>query len=56
MPVKRSRLGASCMTASASGSPRDAAPTLTLTRAPFDALLPVLPWKNIGEARVITLL
>lgn len=36
--------------------PRDAAPTLTLTREQLDALVLGLPWKTIGEAGVITLL
>jgi transposase len=36
--------------------PRDAAPTLTLTSAQFEALVLGLPWKNVGEAGVITLL
>jgi transposase len=36
--------------------PRDAAPTLTLTRPQFEALVLGLPWKNIGEAGVITLM
>ena len=36
--------------------PKDAAPTLTLTRAQFDALVLGLPWQRIGEAGIITLL
>lgn len=36
--------------------PRDAAPTLTLSRAQFDALVLGLPWQRIGEAGIITLL
>ena len=36
--------------------PRDAAPTLTLTRAQLDALVLGLPWQRIGEAGVITVL
>lgn len=36
--------------------PRDAAGTLTLSRAQFDALVLGLPWQRVGEAGVITLL
>ena len=36
--------------------PRDAAPTLTLTREQLDALVLGLPWQRIGEAGVITVL
>ena len=36
--------------------PRDAASTLTLTRAQFDALVLGLPWQRLGEAGVITVL
>lgn len=36
--------------------PRDASPTLTLTRAHFDALVLGLPWQRIGEAGIITVL
>jgi transposase len=36
--------------------PKDAATTLTLTRAQFDALVLGLPWQRIGEAGIITLL
>ena len=38
------------------GWPRNAAPTLTLTRAQLDALVLGLPWQRIGEAGVITVL
>lgn len=34
--------------------PRDAAPTMSLTRAQLDALVLGLPWKTIGEAGIIT--
>ncbi len=36
--------------------PRDAASTLTLSRAQFDALVLGLPWQRLGEAGVITVL
>jgi transposase len=36
--------------------PRDGSPTLTLSRAQFDALVLGLPWQRIGEAGVITVL
>lgn len=36
--------------------PQDAAPTLTLTRTQFDALVLGLPWQRIGEAGVIAVL
>ena len=36
--------------------PRNAAATLTLTRAQLDALVLGLPWQRIGEAGVITVL
>jgi transposase len=36
--------------------PRNAAPTLTLTRAQLEALVLGLPWQRIGEAGVITVL
>ena len=36
--------------------PKDAATTLTLTRAQFDALVLGLPWQRIGEAGIITIL
>ena len=36
--------------------PRDAATTATLSRTQFDALVLGLPWKNVGEAGVITVL
>ena len=36
--------------------PRDAAPTMTLTRTQLDVLILGLPWKNVGESGVITLL
>jgi len=36
--------------------PKDAAPTLALTRAQLDALVLGLPWQRIGEAGVITVL
>ncbi len=36
--------------------PRNAAPTLRLTRAQLDALVLGLPWQRIGEAGVITVL
>ena len=36
--------------------PRNAAPTLTLSRAQLDALVLGLPWQLIGEAGVITVL
>jgi len=36
--------------------PKDAAPTLGLTRAQLDALVLGLPWQRIGEAGVITVL
>lgn len=36
--------------------PRDAATTGTLSRTQFDALVLGLPWKNVGEAGVITVL
>jgi transposase len=36
--------------------PRNAAPTLTLSRAQLDALVLGLPWQRIGEAGVITVL
>lgn len=36
--------------------PRDAAPTMTLTRAQLDVLVLGLPWKSVGESGVITLL
>ena len=36
--------------------PRDAAPTLALTREQLDALVLGLPWQRIGEAGVITVL
>ncbi len=36
--------------------PRDAAPTMSLTRAQLDALVLGLPWKGIGEFGVITTL
>lgn len=36
--------------------PKGAAPTLTLTRAQFDALVLGLPWQRLGEAGVITVL
>ncbi|WP_070401338.1 IS66 family insertion sequence element accessory protein TnpB [Hydrogenophaga sp. PML113] len=35
---------------------RDAATTATLSRTQFDALVLGLPWKNVGEAGVITVL
>lgn len=36
--------------------PRDAAAIATLSRAQFDALVLGLPWKNVGEAGIITVL
>lgn len=36
--------------------PRNSAPTLTITRAQFDALVLGLPWQRIGEAGIITVL
>ena len=36
--------------------PRNAATTATLSRTQFDALVLGLPWKNVGEAGVITVL
>ena len=36
--------------------PKDAAPTLTLTRTQLDALVLGLPWQRIGEAGVIAVL
>ena len=36
--------------------PRNAASTLTLSRAQLDALVLGLPWQFIGEAGVITVL
>jgi len=36
--------------------PRDAATTATLSRTQFDALVLGLPWKNVGEAGIITVL
>lgn len=36
--------------------PRDAAPTLALTREQLDALVLGLPWQRIGAAGIITLL
>ena len=36
--------------------PRDAATTAALSRTQFDALVLGLPWKNVGEAGVITVL
>lgn len=36
--------------------PRDAATTVTLSRTQFDALVLGLPWKNVGEAGIITVL
>jgi len=36
--------------------PRNAAPTLTLTREQLEALVLGLPWQRIGEAGVITVL
>ena len=36
--------------------PKNAAPTLTLTRAQLEALVLGLPWQRIGEAGVITVL
>ncbi|WP_454256867.1 IS66 family insertion sequence element accessory protein TnpB [Pseudoxanthomonas mexicana] len=36
--------------------PRDAATTATLSRTQFDVLVLGLPWKNVGEAGVITVL
>ena len=36
--------------------PKNAAPTLTLSRAQLDALVLGLPWQLIGEAGVITVL
>ena len=36
--------------------PRDAATPATLSRTQFDALVLGLPWKNVGEAGVITVL
>ena len=36
--------------------PRDATTTATLSRAQFDALVLGPPWKNVGEAGIITVL
>ncbi|HAT1589301.1 TPA: IS66 family insertion sequence element accessory protein TnpB [Citrobacter farmeri] len=36
--------------------PGDAATTATLSRTQFDALVLGLPWKNVGEAGIITAL
>lgn len=36
--------------------PKEAGPTLMLTRAQLDALMLGLPWQRIGEAGVITVL
>lgn len=36
--------------------PKDAAPTLTLSRTQFDALVLGLPWQRLGEAGVISVL
>ena len=36
--------------------PRDAATTATLSRTQFDALVLGLPWRNVGEAGIITVL
>lgn len=36
--------------------PRDAAPTMSLTRTQLDALVLGLPWKTLGEAGIITTL
>jgi transposase len=35
---------------------RDASTTATLSRTQFDALVLGLPWKNLGEAGIITVL
>jgi transposase len=36
--------------------PRDTATTATLSRTQFDALVLGLPWKNVGESGIITVL
>jgi transposase len=36
--------------------PRDGAPTLTLARVQFDALVLGLPWQRVGEAGIIRVL
>ncbi|MBE7416697.1 MAG: IS66 family insertion sequence element accessory protein TnpB [Ideonella sp.] len=36
--------------------PRDAATTLSVTRAQFDALVLGLPWQRVGEAGIIRVL
>lgn len=36
--------------------PKDASPTLTISRAQFDALVLGLPWQRVGEAGVIMVL
>ena len=36
--------------------PKDAAPTLSLNRPQFDALVLGLPWQRVGEAGVICVL
>ena len=36
--------------------PKDAAPTLTLTREQLDALVLGLPWQRLGEAGIIAVL
>jgi transposase len=36
--------------------PRDAATTLSVTRAQFDALVLGLPWQRVGEAGIIRIL
>lgn len=36
--------------------PRDVTGTLSLSHTQFDALVPGLPWQQVGEASVITLL
>jgi hypothetical protein len=36
--------------------PQDATPTMSLSRAQFDALVLGLPWQRVGEAGIIRVL